>query len=191
VHYQYAEYFERFTPPPLPVLPWVDPLPQRDSRAQRVLRGLPIPPVQGGAVASYLRGWSGSPDAVITTDGGDEGASPWKIALRGSAGGGDAAADFVVASDWIPVTPGARYRLSGRVWRVSTHDNVYLDFNDAVGQGGDFDDAQALATRTEVWEGVAAETRVGPATTAIRVRFVRDGANEGNAYGDAITLQCL
>jgi hypothetical protein len=126
---------------------------------------------------------------VITTDGGDEGASPWKIALRGSAGGGDSNADVVIAADWIPVTPGKRYRLSGRVWRVSAADDVYLDFNDGAGQGGDFDDAQALATSTQAWERVFAEATVGPATTAIKVRGVRDGANLGNAYFDAITLQ--
>ena len=191
VHYQYAEYFERFTPPPLPALPWVDPFHNATYVRNGFFEDFLIPPAQGGAVAPYLRGWSGSADAVITTDGGDEGTSPWKVALRGSTGGGDAAADFAVAADWIPVTPGARYRLSGRVWRVSANDNVYLDFADGVGQGGDFDDAQAPATSSGVWENVAAETTVGPATTAIRVRFVRDGANEGNAYGDAITLQRL
>jgi hypothetical protein len=47
-----------------------------------------------------------------------------------------------------------RYRLSGSLWRVSAADNVYLDFNDGVGQGGSFEDAQALATSTEVWERV-------------------------------------
>ena len=191
VHYQFAEYFERFTPPPLPALPWVDPFRNATYVRNGYFEDFLTPPVEGGAVASYLRGWSGSADAVITTDGGDEGASRWKTALRGSTGGGDAAGDFVIGSDWIPVTPGKRYRLSGRVWRLSANDNVYLDFNDGVGQGGDFDDAQALATSTEVWESVAAETTVGPATSAIRVRFVRDGANEGNAYGDAITLQRL
>lgn len=191
VHYQFAEYFERFTPPPLPTLPWLDPFRNATHVPNGYFEDFLIPPAPGGAVASYLRGWSGSADAVITTNGGDEGTSPWKIALRGAKGGGDAAADFVAPSEWIPVTPGQRYRLSGRVWRVSANDNVYLDFGDGVGQGGDFHDAQAPATRTEVWESVAAETTVGPATTAIRVRFVRDGANEGNAYGDAITLQRL
>jgi hypothetical protein len=126
---------------------------------------------------------------VITTDGGDEGTSPWKIALRGSTGGGDATADFVVSSDWIPVTPGRRYRLSGSLWRVSADDNVYLDLGDGTGQGGSFQDAQALSTRTEVWERVATEATVGPETTAIKVRCVRDGASRGNAYYDGITLQ--
>ena len=189
VHYQYAEYFERFTPPDLPELPWVDPFKNATYVRNGFCEDFLASPVEGGAVTAYLRGWSGSADAVITTDGGDEGTSPWKIALRGSSGGGDADADVVVASDWIPVTPGRRYRLSGRVWRVSAADNVYLDFNDGAGQGGDFADAQALATSTEAWERVVAEATVGPATTAIKVRGVRDGASLGNAYFDAITLQ--
>ena len=40
-----------------------------------------------------------------------------------------------------------------------------------------------------MWERVAAEATVAATTTALRVRCVRDGANEGNAYFDAITLQ--
>jgi len=150
-----------------------------------------VPPVPGGAVAEHLRGWSGTADAVITTDGGDPGTSPWKIALRGTTGGGDGTADFAITSDWIPVTPGKRYRLSGSIWRVSTADNAYLDFDDGTGQGGGFRDAQATATSTRMWERVAAEAPVGPTTTAIKVRCVRDGANHGNAYFDGITLQRL
>jgi hypothetical protein len=40
-----------------------------------------------------------------------------------------------------------------------------------------------------VWERVSAETTVGPTTTGVKVRCVRDGANRGNAYCDGITLQ--
>jgi len=36
---------------------------------------------------------------------------------------------------------------------------------------------------------VACETRVGPTTTAIKVRCVRNGASRGNAYCDGLTLQ--
>jgi hypothetical protein len=171
------------------VRPWFDPFMNASHVRNGFCEDFLVPPSQGGAVATYLGGWSGSADAVITTDGGDEGTSPWKIALRGQTGGGDATADFVISSDWIPVTPGRRYRLSGSLWRVSAADNVYLDFNDGAGQGGSFDDAQAMARSTNVWERVAAETTVGPQTTAIKVRCVRDGANEGNAYCDGITLQ--
>lgn len=189
VRYQYAEFFERFTPPEQPALPWYDPFKSATHVRNGFCEDFLLAPVQGGAVGRYLRGWSGSVDAVITTDGGDEGTSPWKIALRGTSGGGDATADFVISSDWIPVTPGRRYRLSGSLWRVSAQDNVYLDFNDGVGQGGSFEDAQAMARHTELWERVAAEATVGPATTAIKVRCVRDGVNLGNAYCDGITLQ--
>jgi hypothetical protein len=191
VHYQYAQSFERFTPLEAPSLPWFDPFHNATYVRNGFCEDFLLPPVQGGPVGTYLRGWSGTRDAVITTDGGDEGTSPWKIALRGTTGGGDATADFAIASDWIPVTPGRRYRLSGSLWRVSPADNVYLDFNDGVGQGGDFEDAQAMSTRTEAWERVSAEATVGSATTAIKVRCVRDGANQGNAYCDGITLQRL
>ena len=189
VHFQYAQSFERFTPPDLPAFAWFDPFKNTTYVRNGYCEDFLIPPAEGGEVGVYLRGWSGSQDAVITTDGGDEGTSPWKIALRGTTGGGDATADFVIASDWIPVTPGKRYRLSGSLWRVLATDNVYLDFNDGIGVGGNFDDAQAMATSTEVWERVAVEATVGPATTAIKVRCVRDGANQGNAYCDGITLQ--
>ena len=191
VHYQYAESFERFTPPDSPALPWFDPFNNRTYVRNGFCEDFLIPPVQAGAVSDHLRGWSGSTDAVITTDGGDEGTSPWKIALRGTTGGGDAEADFVIASEYIPVTPGRRYRLSGSLWRVSSADNVYLDFNDGAGQGGSFPDAQAMSRATEVWERVSAETTVGPTTTGVKVRCVRDGANRGNAYCDGITLQRL
>ena len=189
VRLQYAERFEPYTPPELPTLPWYDPFRSETHVRNGFCEDFLLPPEQGGEVASYLRGWTGSNDAVITTDGGDQGMSPWKIALRGSSAGGDTSADFVVASDWIPVTPGRRYRLSGSLWRVSAQDDVYLDFNDGVGQGGSFPDAQAMARGVEIWERVAAEATVGPATTAIKVRCVRDGANRGNAYCDGITLQ--
>ncbi len=189
VHLQFAESFEPFTPTDSPALPWFDPFQNATYVRNGFCEDFLQPPVQGGAVAEYLRGWSGTDDAVITTDGGDEGTGPWKIALRGMTGGGDSTADFVVASDWIPVTPGQRYRLSGSLWRGSAADNVYLDFNDGVGQGGSFEDAQAMAASTGEWERVAAEATVGPATTAVKVRCVRDGANRGNAYCDGITLQ--
>jgi len=189
VRLQYAERFERFTPPDVPTLPWFDPFHNATYVPNGFFDGFRLPPRPGGAVTDYLPGWSGSGDAVITTDAPDEGTGPWRIALRGRSGGGDSGADFVIPTDWIPVTPGKRYRLSGSLWRVSEADNVYLDFGDGVGQGGSFDDAQALARRTHRWERLAAETTVSPTTTAIRIRCVRDGTSEGNAYFDGITLQ--
>lgn len=190
VRYQFAEYFERFTPPPAPTLPWVDPFHNATHVPNGYFEDFTVPPAEGGAVSSHLRGWSGTPDAAITTAAGDEGASPWKIVLRAGAGG-SAAVAFASTSAWIPVTPGQRYRLSGRLLRRSPRDSVYLDFADGAGQGGAFEDAHAAATSEGAWEGVAAETTVGPSTTGIRVRFVRDGANEAEAFADAITLQRL
>jgi hypothetical protein len=189
VHQQYAESFERFTPPDEPARPWFDPFLNTSYVRNGYCEDFLQAPAQGGSVGLYLRDWSGSADAVITTDAPDEGTGPWRIALRGTSGGGDSEADFVVSSDWIPVLPGRRYRLSGSLWRVSEEDNVYLDFNDGVGRGGDFEDAQAMATHANTWERVAAIATVGAATTAIKVRCVRDGPNEGNAYCDGITLQ--
>jgi hypothetical protein len=189
VRIQYAESFEPFSPPDMPALPWFDPFQSATHVRNGFCEDFLIAPVPGGAVGRYLRGWTGTDDAVITTDGGDPGTSPWKIALRGSTGGGDTVADFVISADWIPVTPGRRYRLSGSLWRVGAQDNVYLDFNDGIGQGGSFPDAQAISRQVEVWERVATEATVGPTTTAIKVRCVRDGANRGNAYCDGITLQ--
>jgi hypothetical protein len=189
VRYQYAQSFERFTPPDLPTLPWIDPFKNTTYVKNGFCDDFTASPVEGGAVAGHLEGWTGSRDAVITAEPADEGTGPWKIALRGSTAGGDSLPDFVVPSDWIPVTPGARYRLSGRVWRGAAADHVYLDFDDGHGEGGAFEDAQALAASTGMWERVASEATVGATTTAIRVRCVRDGANAGNAYFDAITLQ--
>jgi len=189
VRYQYADSFEHFTPPELPTLPWIDPFKNTTYVRNGFCEDFAATPVEGGAISVHLRSWSGSTDAVITATQPDEGTGPWKMALRGSGAGGDDRADIAVPSDWIPVTPGARYRLSGRVWRGSDADNVYLDFDDGQGQGGDFEDSQGLAAATGLWERVAAEVTVGAATSAIRVRCVRDGASEGNAYFDAVTLQ--
>jgi hypothetical protein len=186
VHYQYAEYFERFSPPDLPAIPWIDPFRNTTHVPNGFCEDFLASPVEGGAVATHLRGWTGSKGALITQEQGDDGRGPWKIALRGSASGDRA--DFA-ATDWIPVTGGRRYRLSGRIWRGSRADTVYLDFGDGAGQGGNFDDAHATATTTQIWEHVAAEATVGPATTAIKVRGVREGTADGTAYCDAITLQ--
>jgi len=191
VRYQYALSFERYTPPDQPALPWFDPFRSATHVPNGFCEEFLLPPSTGAAVATHLRGWAGTPDAVISDDAPDEGTGPWQIVLRGSTEGGDGDADFAAVSDWIPVTPGRRYRLSGSLWRVSEADNVYLDFDDGRGQGGNFEDAQAMASRTHVWERVAAEATVGPETVAIRVRCVRDGANEGNAYCDGVTLQRL
>lgn len=186
VRYQYAEYFERFTPPDLPTIPWIDPFHNATHVRNGFCEDFLVAPVEGGTVASHLRGWSGSQGGVITRDQGDDGTGPWKIALRGALSSDTA--DFA-ATDWVPVIPGRRYRLSGRIWRTSRADVAYLDYNDGSGQGGNFDDAHATASAVGMWERVAAETTVGPATTALKVRCVREGTRDGAAYFDAITLQ--
>jgi hypothetical protein len=153
-------------------------------------------PVQGGLVSTYLRSWQGaSQDVVITTDhpNSSQNLGVWKIAMRGRSWGlgGDGIADYAITSSWISVTPGKKYRLSGWLLRGNTADNVYLDFNDGQGYGGNFQDGQALAQLTHVWEHRSVEVRVGPSTRAIRVRCVRDGANRGNAYFDGLMIQPL
>ncbi|HEV2852193.1 MAG TPA: hypothetical protein VHC97_05255 [Thermoanaerobaculia bacterium] len=172
-----------------PSLPWFDPFQNTtfvpNGFFQDITSG-----VNGGLVSTYMRSWSGiSNDVVITTDGTDPGAGNWKIALRGWTGGGDSAADAAITTAFIPVTPGKTYRLSGWLWRVSASDNLYLDFNDGLGQGGNFTDGQAVATATNTWEYRSVDVRVGPSTTGIKVRCVRDGANSGNGYCDGIQLQ--
>ena len=80
------------------------------------------------------------------------------------------------------------------ITRMTVHANGILigcQRGDDHAQTPGKEDAHAIATRTHVWERVAAETTVGPTTEAIRVRCVRDGANESNAYCDGITLQRL
>jgi hypothetical protein len=69
-------------------------------------------------------------------------------------------------------------------------DNAYLDFNDGNACSGDnFADSQAIATTPFAWQKVQATVTVGPGTTGIRIRAVRDGANFGNAYYDGLMLQ--
>jgi hypothetical protein len=190
VRCQYVERFEEFTPGDPPALPWFDPF----RNATRVPNGFCEDflrtPVEGGGLGSYLHGWSGTANAVISADPAHEGMGPWKIRLRGSVDGGEPN-PAIASTDWIPVTPGRRYRLSGEVWRASAADSAYLDFDDGKGRGENFEDSQANSSRLEAWETVQAEATVGAATEAIKVRCVRDGANQGSACFTGITLQRL
>lgn len=152
------------------------------------------PPVQGGLVATYLHSWWGSSqDVVITTDlpNSSHTLGIWKIAIRGGCCGGDWAPDAAVTTSWISVKPGKRYRLSGWLLRGDTADNVYLDFNDGNGRGGNFQDGHAYAQSAHVWEYRSVDVQVGPWTTGVQVRCVRDGANRGNAYCDGLMIQPL
>lgn len=172
-----------------PTLPWFDPFQNTNFVPNGFFQNI-TSQVNGGLVSTYLTSWSGnSGDVVITTDGTDPGAGNWKIALRGWNGGGDSAADTAITTAYIPVTPGKTYRLSGWLWRVSASDNLYLDFNDGLGQGGNFTDGQALAAATNTWEYRSVDVRVGSSTTGIKVRCVRDGANSGNGYCDGLQIQ--
>lgn len=156
-----------------------------------------LPPVGGGLVATYLHSWQcfASRDAVITTHHPNSSYTLgiWKIAMRGGTPGlgGDLNPDACITTSWIRVTPGKRYRLSGWLRRGNAADNVYLDFNDGIGQGGNFQDGQAMAQSVDVWEYRSVDVQVGPWTTEVQVRCVRDGANRGNAYFDGLMIQPL
>lgn len=181
-----------YTQPATPALPWFDPFNNSTFVKNGFFEDTLIPPSPGGAIATYEKAWSSgqtpaNPDVVITMDAGEPpafGTSPWKIALRGSAGGGDTSPDFAI-SDPIPVTPNNTYRLFGCLWRSSDQDRVYLDFNDGV-----FGDVDITTDRIGEWDCVHGEATVKSATS-VQVRCVRDSQNQGNAYCDGVTLYSL
>lgn len=180
---------------PNPTIPWFGPFLTVAGKKTAVLNGFfedRTSGVNGAPINTALPSWSSlSGDGVITTDAPlVANAGAWKICLRGSLGGGDGVADAAI-SDWIPVIGGKTYRLSGYLWRVYTSDNVYLDFNDGIAQGANFTDVQALSTTTNSWQYREATVTLPAATTYIKVRAVRDGSNQGNAYFDWIMLQRL
>jgi hypothetical protein len=153
-------------------------------------------PVDGGLVSTYARYWQGSSkDVVITTLHSAPGQKLgiWSTVFRGgSVGlGGDWNPDSAMTTPWIPVTPGKKYRLSGWLLRTDPADNVYLDFNDGRGRGGSFPDGHAFARSVHVWEFQYVDVQVGPWTTGVQVRCVRDGANRGNAHFDGLMIHPL
>lgn len=184
-----------------PTLPWFDPFPTPatypgfqntgfvpNGYFEDLLPGA----VNGGPVSTSLRSWQGgSNDVVITTDHPYSGLGRWKVAMRGSNQGADSVADFAITSSFFPVTPGKRYRLTGWLLRAQPTDNVYLDFDDGRGDGGNFTDGQAMAQQVGVWEIRFVDVTVGPQTRGVKVRCVRDGANKGNAYCDGVQIQRL
>jgi hypothetical protein len=184
-----------------PTLPWFDPFPTPATYPGFLNTGF-VPngyfeelkpgAVNGGPVSTSLTSWTGSSnDVVITTDLPYSGLGKWKVGMRGSNQGADAVADFAITSSFLPVTPGKRYRLTGWLLRAQSTDNVYLDFDDGRGDGGNFADGQAMAQQVGVWETRSVDVTVGAQTKGVKIRCVRDGANKGNAYCDGIQLQRL
>ena len=94
VHYQYAESFERYTPPDLPALPWFDPFDNRTYVRNGFCEDFLVPPAQGGAVGDYLRGWSGRRTP----------SSPRTAATRGRAPGRSHSAARVAAATRTPTS---------------------------------------------------------------------------------------
>jgi hypothetical protein len=54
VRYQYVLSFERFTPPDLPTLPWVDPFRNSTYVPNGFCEDFKVSPIEGGAVAAHL-----------------------------------------------------------------------------------------------------------------------------------------
>lgn len=183
---QYALSFESQAPSS-PAIPWFDPFKNRSFVPNGFFEDRVSTPASEGPVSTHLQSWSGSSDDVVITRAfSNPVAGPWAIRLKVGARGGPDAAE---TTGWVPVEGGATYKLSGYVWRSSSADRVYLDFHDGEGQGGRFPDAEAMATRVGVWEYVEATATVDAATTGIKVRCVRDGANAGDGLCDGLTLQ--
>lgn len=178
-----------------PRIAWYDPFYVSGGVKTAALNGLfedRTSGVNGAPVNSALPSWDSlSADGVITTDAPTlSSAGAWQVALRGSTGGGDGMAD-AISSTWIPVVGGKTYRLSGWTWRTDADDNVYLDFNDGQASGTNFTDVQDLASTLHQWEKLSATVTLPSGTTHIKVRAVRSGSNQGNAYFDGLILERL
>ncbi len=157
-----------------------------------------------GLNAAYT-GWSGSSgDCVVTSDGskppaqylGLDESGQWKLCLRGQSGGGDSTADAAVTYDWIPVKPGASYRLSGWIYRESSSDGAYFDFNDgngatSSGSATTFTDQHAGSNVVNQWEKVSTDITIPSWVNAVKIRCVREGANAANAYFDDVRLSLI
>lgn len=187
VDHQYATSFQNYAPEAVPSLPWYDPFNFGTYVPNGFFEDHLKAPVNGGwPLKGYERSWTGySPpglstleDVAITKDAPNASTTTWKVVLRVLPTGGW---DYAI-SDSIPVIANKTYRLSGWLYRVSSSDQVYLDFNDIPG------DVNIAATSTNAWQCVKGQVNVGSATS-IRVRCVRDAESAGNAYCDGITLQ--
>lgn len=146
--------------------------------------------VEGGQVRiSEVPGWTaGSADATIVRPPSGLDAGAWSMLLRGSDSGGDSALDAAITEEWIPVE-GGTYQLSACMRKESAGDNVLVDFNDGIGRDADFADAHLVASSTGTWECRAVTKCIPASVGAVRIRAVRDGANQGDAWFDRIELK--
>ena len=170
--------------------PWVDPFQWNTLVPNGFFEELAPGAFNGAYVYDKVSGWTAAPltNGILTTDAPLGATGPWKVAIVALYP--PQTTSVVYPTACILVTPGATYELSGWIWRVYPQDNAYLDFNDGIAcSGGNFSDAHAQSTATAVWEKKSATVTVGPTTTSIRIRLVRDGANLGNAYFDGVTLR--
>jgi len=99
-------------------------------------------------------------------------------------------AQAMLPADWIPVKPNTVYTLTGRIFREAGYaGNAYLDFNDGIGDGGNFTDCEASTTVDGSWKLVSCSITTGPSTTGLKVRTVVDGAYNGKSvWFDDISL---
>lgn len=147
------------------------------------------PTLASGTHASRLSGWTGlTKDCLVTSQDGSMPVTQSVCLVGWYNGVGDYSADAVL-SDWINVNSNKRYRLSGYIYKCSTQDNAYLDFNDGIGWPANFTDVQVGATSTFQWQYVSVEIYIPWNVSKIRVRCVRDGANRYNALFDRLSFE--
>lgn len=146
------------------------------------------PQLANHALANLLNGWTATSNDCRVTH--DFYIPPmFKVVyFKGASKGGDNVAD-AICSDWIKVNPGYRYRLSGMLFRYNSQDNVYLDFNDGIGIGGNFNDVHVSTNGLGQWDVRSEEIYIPSNITHVKVRCVRDGANIDNGMFDEILLQ--
>ena len=190
VHYQFAELFERFTPPEQPSLPWLDPFANRTYVHNGFCEDFLRQPVEGGPVRELparLVGIRRRRDHHRRRRRGHEpleGRAPGNLRwgrrdrrLRHRLGLDPGHGREALSLERQPLAGlVGRQRLPG------------FQRRSGPGRGLPRRPGPVEAHRG-VGAGVGRRTTVGPQTTAIKVRCVRDGANRGNAYCDGITLQ--
>lgn len=165
-----------FDPPPLPII------------VSLYNGSFEIPTLPNHSLANSLTGWTAtSNDCVVVNDHVTPPTSQ-AVLFRGSTAGGDGVAD-ALTSNWIRINPGKTYRLSGWMYRVGSEDDVYLDFNDGIGIGGNFTDNHTTPTPVHVWTKRSVEVYVPWNVTWIKVRCVGGEGNMHNSLYDGLTLE--